>query len=66
MFLLESMEVAELLSDAEENFASVNVAAIPLDQLASAGNVLCNRLLGQNVFAGSKSLFDVCRLSRDW
>jgi hypothetical protein len=64
-FLLERIEVAELLSNAEEYFALVDVAAIPLDQLAGSRNVFCDRLLGQNMLACGKGLLDVCWLSQD-
>ena len=46
LFLPEGVEVAELLGNAEEHLALVNVAAIPLDQLASRRDVFGNRLLG--------------------
>ena len=65
LFLLEGVEVAELLSNAEEYFAFVDVAAVPLDQLASGGDVFGDRLLGQNMFACGECLLDVCWLGRD-
>ena len=46
LYLLEGVEVAELLSNAEEDFALVNVATVPLDQLASRRDVFGDRLLG--------------------
>lgn len=45
-FLLKGVEVAELLSNAEEHFGLVNVAAVPLDQLASRCDIFGDRLLG--------------------
>ena len=65
LFLPEGVEVAELLGNAEEHLALVNVAAIPLDQLASRRDVFGNRLLGQNMLACSECLLDVCWLGRD-
>ena len=65
LYLLEGIEVTELLSNAEEHFALVDVAAVPLDQLASGRDVFGDRLLGQNMFASSQSLLDVCWLGRD-
>lgn len=44
--LPKSIEVAELLGDAEKDFALVDVAAIPLDELASSGDVFCDWLFG--------------------
>ena len=61
----EGVEVAELLSNAKEHFAFVNVAAIPLDQLASRGDIFGDRLLGQNMLACGQGLLDVCWLDRD-
>ena len=65
LYLLEGVEVAELLSNAEEYVALVDVAAVPLDQLASRGDVFGDRLLGQNMFACGECLLDVCWLDRD-
>ena len=64
-FLLEGVEVAELLSNTKENLALVNVAAIPLDQLASRRDIFGDRLLGQNMLACGQGLLDVCWLGRD-
>lgn len=66
LHLLEGVEVAELLSNAEEHFALVDVAAVPLDQLASGRDVFGDRLFGENMFASSQGLLDVCWLGRDW
>jgi len=63
--LLEGVEVTELLSNSEEDFALVDVAAVPLDQFASRRNVLCDRLLGQDMLACAQGLLDVCWLSRN-
>lgn len=65
VFLLEGIEVAELLGNAEEHFALFDVAAVPLDQLAGCGDVFGDRLLGQNMLACSECLLDVCWLGRD-
>lgn len=64
-FLLEGIEVAELLSNAKEHLAFVDVAAIPLDQLTSRRDVFGNRLLGQNMLAGGQGLLDVRWLDRN-
>jgi hypothetical protein len=62
LFLLEGVKVAELFSNAEEHFALVDVAAIPLDQLASGRDVFGDRLLGQNMLACGQGLLNVIRL----
>lgn len=65
MYLPEGVEIAELLSNAKEHFTLVNIAAVPLDQLASRRDVFGDRLLGQNMLAGGQGLLDVFWLDRD-
>jgi len=63
--MMEAVQIAEVLGDCPGDLLAVNVGVVPLDELPSILEVLCDGLFGEHVLAGGKCAPDVVWLVED-
>ncbi len=63
--MVEAVQISEVLGDGPDDVRAVDVGIVPLDELLSVLEVLCDGLFGEHVLAGGKCAADVVWLTED-
>lgn len=63
--ILESSQVAKVLSNSPCRLLGVDVLVVPVDQLVSSGHIFRDGFLGQHMLAAQQSLLDIFGLGEN-
>jgi len=63
--VVEAFQISEVLGDSPDELCAVDVGVVPLDELLSVFEVLCDGLFGEHVLACGKCTPDVVWLIED-
>jgi hypothetical protein len=63
--ILETAEIAEVLSNSPDSLLGVNILVIPVNQLVGGCQILCNRLLREHMLASRQGFLDKVGLGED-
>ncbi len=62
---MEAVQIPEVLGDGPDDLLAVDVGVVPLDELLSVCEVLCDGIFGEHVLAGGKCAVGVVWLTED-
>jgi hypothetical protein len=63
--ILETTEIAEVLSNSPDSLLGVDVLMVPVNQLVGGCQILCDGLLREHMLASRQSFLDEIGLSED-
>lgn len=63
--MVEAVQISDVLGDGPDDLLAVDVGVVPLDELLSVCEVLCDGLFGEHMLASRKCAADVVWLVED-